>query len=250
MLAAPYPSEPAIDAARLIGIWEDAMAETPPARAVMVLGRAWPQHDWLRTPIGTRDRWLLRLRERLFGVAMPATAACPACDTRLELDLQTTDLIATAPEPPDDGWVLVCDDVTVRYRLPNTLDLLTAAGEPVDNRTDLLLQRCILSVEQGGAVIAGGTIAPAIKAAVAAGMAEADPQADPRLALGCPGCGHEWTAPFDIAAYLWDDIEDCARRLLRQVHDIARAYGWTEDTILALSARRRRLYLEAIAGVS
>ena len=70
------------------------------------------------------------------------------------------------------------------------------------------------------------------------------------LALACPGCGHEWTAPFDIAAYLWEDIEDCARRLLRQVHDIARAYGWTEDTILSLSARRRRMYLEAITGTA
>ncbi len=247
MLAAPYPAEPNLDAAGLIGVWEDAITEAPPARAVMLLARAWPGHDWSRTPIGIRDRWLLRLRERLFGPAMPAIATCPACAATLELELMTTDLIADAPEPPAEGLSLVQDDVTVRYRLPDTLDLLTAAAAPVDIRAAVLLDRCVIKVTRAGAPI---PLPPTLRGAIAAGMAEADPQADPRLALACPGCGHEWTAPFDIAAYLWEDIEDCAHRLLRQVHDIARAYGWTEDTILRLSARRRRMYLEAITGTA
>lgn len=247
MLAAPYPAEPNLDAAGLISVWEDAVTQSPPARAVMLLGRTWPDHDWARAPIGVRDRWLLRLRERLFGPAMPAIAACPACAMSLELELLTTDLVADAPDLPPEGLSLVRDGVTVRYRLPDTLDLLTAAAAPADIRAAVLLDRCVIGVTQSGAPI---DLPATLRSAIATGMAEADPQADPRLALACPGCGHEWTAPFDIASYLWEDVEDCARRLLRQVHDIARAYGWTEDTILSLSARRRRMYLEAITGTA
>jgi hypothetical protein len=34
------------------------------------------------------------------------------------------------------------------------------------------------------------------------------------------------------------------RRLLREVHTLALAYGWREADILNMSARRRRFYLE------
>jgi hypothetical protein len=35
-----------------------------------------------------------------------------------------------------------------------------------------------------------------------------------------------------------------ARALLAEVHSLARAYGWTEPEILALSPQRRAAYLE------
>lgn len=245
MSAPPHPAEPALDAAGLVHLWEAGETDALPRRAVLMLTHAWPGHDWLRAPIGTRDRWLFHLREHLFGAAMPATVACPACDTKLELELRTTDLLA--PSPPATDTLSVTDGhVTVYYRLPHTLDLLAVAT--ADDRAERLLARCVTGAESDGAPIDAAALSPALRTAIAAGMAAADPQADAQLGLSCPGCGQEWTAPFDIAGYLWDDIADCARRLLRQVHDIARAYGWAEDAILALPARRRRWYVETITG--
>jgi hypothetical protein len=79
-------------------------------------------------------------------------------------------------------------------------------------------------------------------------MSNADPMADIHLALNCPSCEHKWMAPFDIVAFLWREISAAARRLLREVHTLASAYGWTESEILALSPVRRRAYLEMIGA--
>ena len=77
-------------------------------------------------------------------------------------------------------------------------------------------------------------------------MGEADPQADIRLALTCSECSLEWEATFDIVTFLWTEVDGWARRTLFEVHLLASAYGWRESDILALSAPRRRFYLEAV----
>jgi len=67
-----------------------------------------------------------------------------------------------------------------------------------------------------------------------------------RLDLACPSCGHLGQAIFDISAIFWAEISAQARRLLREIHLLASAYGWREADILAMSARRRQAYLEMI----
>jgi hypothetical protein len=79
-------------------------------------------------------------------------------------------------------------------------------------------------------------------------MAEADPHGDVRFSIHCPGCDHCWPVPFDMLAYFWSEIHLAARRLLRDVHALASVYGWRESEILALSPRRRRIYLEMVGG--
>ena len=41
-------------------------------------------------------------------------------------------------------------------------------------------------------------------------------------------------------------MEGRAKRLLMDVHLLARAYGWSEAEVLALSPARRRFYLEMV----
>lgn len=229
-----------LDAAGLIDVWERAAGASQLLRAPILLAAAWPGYDWLRAPIGQRDRYLFRLRTALFGDALDAVASCPSCAADLELPLRAGDLL-TPPGTGDGPRELRHGDSLVRYRLPTTLDLLSVADAAPDRRRDLLLRRCLLE---------GAADEPAIDAAIVAGMVEADPQADTSLALACPECGHAWSAPFDIAAYLWADLEACARRLLRQVHTLAAAYGWSERDILGLSAARRRLYVDVVMGAA
>jgi hypothetical protein len=77
-------------------------------------------------------------------------------------------------------------------------------------------------------------------------MEALDPQADIRIALTCPQCGHGWNAQFDISGYLWTEIDQWAHQTLNAVHRLARAYGWSERDILELSPVRRQLYLGLI----
>jgi hypothetical protein len=73
-------------------------------------------------------------------------------------------------------------------------------------------------------------------------LEQADPLAETRISLSCPGCDHEWAEPLDIGAFLWEEIASRAKRLLVDVHALATAYGWTESEILSLSDSRRAFY--------
>src|SRR5262249_27971943 len=103
-----------------------------------------------------------------------------------------------------------------------------------------VLERCLLN---GGNHLTGEFVAEASEK-----MSSADPMANIHLALSCPSCEHKWEAPFDIVAFLWREISTAARRLLREVHALASAYGWTQHEILSLSTLRRRAYIEMANG--
>jgi hypothetical protein len=74
-----------------------------------------------------------------------------------------------------------------------------------------------------------------------------DPQAEIIINLCCPACNNAWQNLFDITTFLWDEIEAQAKKLLAEVHQLAFAYGWHEQHILALSTARRRYYLDRIS---
>ena len=88
------------------------------------------------------------------------------------------------------------------------------------------------------------SLSPEIVSAIETRMTEIDPQAEIDLALECPSCGHQWAAAFDIATFLWKELHVWALRTLRDVHSLARSYGWREADVLALSATRRQIYME------
>jgi hypothetical protein len=72
-------------------------------------------------------------------------------------------------------------------------------------------------------------------------------EANLELRVNCADCGAVWDAPFDPVPFLWERVEASARRLLGEIHALARAYGWREADVLALSSARRRAYLELVS---
>ena len=133
----------------------------------------------------------------------------------------------------DADLEIVEDDWKVRFRLPDSYDVAAAlAGEDLAERLTI-----------------GGTIAvPNVaRQRVAARVAELDPQADISLDLRCAVCDHHWQAHFDPAAFLFREIEAAVVRLTIEVHQLARAYAWSEESILAMGATRRRRYLGLVA---
>ena len=74
-------------------------------------------------------------------------------------------------------------------------------------------------------------------------LTELHPQAETRLDFTCPECGKAWSDPADVADFLWTELSAKARQLLLEVDALARAYGWNEAEVLALSPARRTAYL-------
>ena len=58
-----------------------------------------------------------------------------------------------------------------------------------------------------------------------------------------------WSAPLDVPAFVWAEVDAWTRRLLVEVHSLAAAYGWNEHEILALSPVRRLSYLELASSL-
>ena len=63
----------------------------------------------------------------------------------------------------------------------------------------------------------------------------------------CAACGANFQSDLDVAAFVWTEVEAHARRVLLDVDILARAYGWTEGDVLALSEARRAAYLRLVA---
>jgi hypothetical protein len=236
-------------ASELLQVWERGAVHAPAERALTLLALAMPELGYggaAQCSIGGRDDLLLALRERLFGDELVSVTHCPACAETVESRWRAAQLRAgVAPPPEQDVLELTDRRHRIAYRLPNTADLLAlpADSEPEAYRR-LLLARCIVSASTDGAPAALDSLPPPTLAALEEAMAAADPMADIDMAMTCPACGHAWNLSFDIVSFLWTELHAWAQRLLLDVHKLARAYGWSEAEILALSPGRRMLYVE------
>ncbi len=201
--------------AALLDAWDAGWQAGPSARALALLMSGCPEEDpglFLSLPIGARDGRLLDLRERLFGPSLAGLITCTACGERLEVAMVT------------EG----------------------AKEEPAARRA--LLARCLLAVTRAGVEVTADEVPDELAGVIGRQMGELDRQATTEVVVECPACDHAWSAPLDVAAFIWGEVDAWARRRLRQVHEIATAYSWSEADILRLSPARRARYVELIVG--
>lgn len=197
--------------------------------------------------IGDRDLRLLLFRERIFGTQLKSIAHCSACGGKAEWEMQTETLRLQSPATtPNAGFHWQDGDLSVRYRLPDSADLLRAMRTPDEAEPIRFISACIQDVTQKGIEASSDTVTEMQLRALAEHMSARDPQADIRMELKCPDCSRIWSAPFDIMRYLWTEIDSWAYRLIGDIALLARAFGWNETEVLALSPGRRRLYLDLI----
>ena len=233
----------------LLGVWEVGEDQQPLDRALTLLAASCPEVTWdelAALSIGQRDARLLTLRELTSGPRLNGFAECPRCAEGLEFEVAVADLRVTAePGAGEEAWELVTEGLALRFRLPDSRDLAAVLGcqDPAAARS-LLVQRCVLQASRDGESVAVGELPAEAITGLVRRIAECDPQAEVLLDLRCPICDHGWQALFDIVAFFWAELAAQAKRLLREVHTLARAYGWREADILDMSARRRQFYLE------
>jgi hypothetical protein len=199
-------------------------------------------------PVGARDSRLLDLREAIFGASLECIAPCAHCAESLEFVIRT-DEIRTAAVAGSEVQDLEHDGFSVRFRLPNGGDLVALCADQNGGDPELrLLSRCVAEAHRAEQPIEVAFLPATVKTAIAQRMAQCDPQAEAVLELRCPSCEERYTVVFDIVSHLWRELDAWARRMLREVHTLARAYGWREKDILEMSALRRRRYLDLLAG--
>lgn len=240
----------ALSASKLLALFDNMAGSLPVIRCLHLLNTAWPEtslNQWAHSSMGQRDDALLTLREELFGKHVEATAECPVCEEILELAFETSEIRTLNDSTNQEGY-LETEGYCIKYRLPTSIDLLAVIKErqEVASAESLLLKRCVLSATSSGNIIDIQQLSPELMQKIQHDMSLLDPQAEIMLALNCPQCAHQWQRNFDIAAYLWDEIEAWATRLLREVHILARSYSWREQDILEMSAQRRQSYMEIL----
>jgi hypothetical protein len=240
----------ALPAPELIRVWELGQGQDSTGKALILLLAACPEktpEELAALSIGRRDAYLLQLREQNFSETLNAFAECPKCAAALEYSLNTTDLRGWAADSVEGPLLLEVDELALRLRLPDSTDLAAAARcRSVEEARREVAQRCVLEARRNAAEI-DVELPDAVIARISQCLAESDPGSDLLIGLNCAVCGQIWQVVFDIASYLWAEISAQAKRLLGQVHILARAYGWRESDILAMSAVRRRFYVETVS---
>ncbi len=234
-------------ARQLLDVWDAGRGLDHTDRALLLLECAGAP-DGADLPVGRRDGLLLDLRERLFGARIDALAPCPSCAARLDVAFDV-DAIRVAGGARPDQLELRAGGFDLTARLLTTRDLLAtrASGDAAAVRAGLL-ERSLIGVTVDGRPVPAGDLPAAVLDRVAVALGEADPQAEVELDLRCPECGDRWRRHFDIVEFLWAELGQLVQQMLRDVHVLARAYGWDEDAVLRLPPWRRRYYLEMVAN--
>ncbi|WP_263381633.1 gp26 family baseplate hub assembly chaperone [Granulicella arctica] len=235
--------------AALLTAWEQAFADPPVQRAVRLLSAAPPEkavEEWARLRVGDRDSALLDLQDSMFGDALETATPCPRCGEQVELAFTTQQVRVDSARA--ENFTLTEGGYQVTYRPPTSEDLLGLPRHSMEAARTALLARCVDAAVRNGQAVPVEDLPVPVVEAVTKGIADADPQAEVSIAIACPECGFQWSMDFDIASYLWTEIQEWAHRTLRDVHTLASAYGWSEREVLEMSSQRRGLYLGMVEG--
>lgn len=200
--------------------------------------------------IGKRDSLLLDLYEKAFGQTMECFTTCSNCSENCEFTMSTTD-IKDYKNPTVSGnnelMELVDGLITFSFRLPDSTDLAAIIGFDTETAHTHLLRRCVTGAHSNGMPLSDILLTDDNMAAIALAMTRYAPLADIILDTQCPACGQKSRLCFDIVSFLWDKIVFEAKLLVREIHALAREYGWSEYDILSMSAARRHIYLEMVS---
>jgi hypothetical protein len=237
----------------LFPLWEQGEAADSEGRSGALLAVAVPglgPDAAAALTVGERDAALLELHVRTFGSRLEGFVHCPECAEPLEVELGEAEVRAILAAAPAAGeQELSTRGYRLRFRALTCGDLVAAAtaGDLGAVRAELV-RRCVLDARRGRARVTAGELPERVVDSLAERLAESDPQSEIALELTCPECGCGWRALVDVGSFLWAEVSAATRRLLEDVHVLARGYGWTEAEVLGLSRRRRALYVELALG--
>ena len=144
----------------------------------------------------------------------------------------------------DATTVVAPDGRELRVRAPTTRDLLAARDREDPARA--LLTACVSDAT--GAPADPDELGEETLDLVDAAAEELAGAAAIVVRAACPDCGEAVAAPLDVGALLWERVARAAAQALREVAELAAAFGWSEAEVLALTPLRRARVPRARAG--
>lgn len=208
--------------------------------------------------VGDRQYLLLKLREITFGKEVRAVVNCswPDCGERLDIDFLTDHISVIQFPQKGRFYEMLLSEAEggerIVFRLPNGEDQELIAHHADDNEalaSEMLLGVCVQSI---------GSFAPAAKEQIKKlsprAKLEIEQEMDrlaPKVALNmeafCPECERNFTLPFDLEAFVLEELCTRPDLLLREVHYLAYHYHWSEKEILGMTRENRRKYIEVLS---
>ncbi|GAA1383339.1 hypothetical protein GCM10009661_62880 [Catellatospora chokoriensis] len=240
-----------LDARSLLRGWEAAAGSPPAARGAVLVhhaGAAADVADVLDLPLGDVAALAAEVYADMFGPAVAGLVPCPECGELLEAQIDLSEAGISGAQPTRDvaplgvrtgAGELVVSALTVR-------DLLAVRGLPEQQAVPALVSACASWPD--GRPVTPDQLGDGDLALVDTAARQLAGAAAVTLSMNCPACGSDIRAGVDVAALLWQRIDAAAPRLLSEVATLAGAYGWSEDSVLAMSARRRRSYLALVGS--
>jgi len=238
------------DATTWLALWERVAPESARRRRREFLACSGPPGALPaeRLEVGRANAQLLRLHRSMFGRRLACWTECPGCGTTVEIDVDADELLAQDPAEPAAAMQLQIEEWDVSFRLPTEEDIDAVHGErDLSAAGNALLRRCIEGCRRGANETHASLVPLELGARMSARMEERDPLAILGFELRCADCGHAWSSTLEVDVVLWSRLNAWVHRLLRDVHTLAKTYGWSEHAIVEMSPGRRQFYLDLVA---
>ncbi len=194
-------------------------------------------------PLSTRDLALVHVAAAIDGTdTLDLAWRCPRADCREDLEVSLTlasiDALHEQRAGKDTLTVPGPDGSALTVRRPTGDDLrhwrAMGAADETAVRHRMLRELCVAGTPTDDA--------PALDEA----LETFDPLMTLTLSAACPACGHSAEHPLDLEAFALARLHEHQDRLVREIHQLARAYGWSEAEVLAVPRARRARYLELV----
>ncbi len=197
----------------------------------------------------TRDALVAQLMGACFGDSVRASANCDECDEALEISFSLRDYVDGRRTMNDSAtgvgagthvgtWVTASGVV---FRLPTVADELETAGMDKAEAIRQLRERCIFAdAERDGEA---GDLEE-----VETAMAQVGPLLSGVISTRCFACESEQTIEFNLPAFFIEALRSERSIVLREIHCLARAYGWSYAELLQLTRSSRRALVDLVAA--
>jgi hypothetical protein len=205
--------------------------------------------------VAERDRIYAALCRALFGDRVEARAVCDGCGEAYELGFELSSLERARPVATSDAGDVAIEGTSTRVR-PPTVGELEAWGDAVFEQ---FRAHCV--VREGAPERAESAADPADPADATDEVDEVDevddetldsaleaaaPLLDMHLEAPCPACGRARRERFEIGAWLMSGLLRERRVTLQELHVLARAYGWSLESLLALTRSQRHAFVRLV----
>jgi hypothetical protein len=195
--------------------------------------------------VADHDRIAAQIYCREYADRIESRLRCRQCTKMFDVSFQLEPLASPSGstenigvDGPDEGGMFQLKDGP-RFRLPTVRDqLATRQLSPKDARQELL-RRCV----------EGPMGSEEVALAAERAMELVAPLLSQTLAVSCPHCDfRQENVSFSVQRYLLDALAFERRFLFPEVHQVARAYGWSRGDILAMPTTDRRVFVRLILG--